>query len=289
MGRLAPAGREVKIPLVEIASGPGMKPYLGVDAAAPGQSLLMQIDTGSSLTLLRESLKKKIKLKQVSRAEIVDLPAGTNQHDVFLTSSLSLGGLVLEDEPVCLVPDSHFDAFSQVAQKHLDGVLGASLFHRGEVEVQPASGTLYIRPFSQSILQKGPYAVQLLYVPDLNGFAVPMEPDKGRPSRFLLDTGSNAEIIFDEESQLGRQIKATPSIGNSRCRTFRETYDVPSYRLPLNLSLAGLRYERGTIVHVAKRRDSRLEGSLGIPLLWSCDRAIFNQHLEQVAFLPKRG
>jgi hypothetical protein len=289
MDRLTTVDREMTVPLVEIPSGAGMASYMAVKVKGEKREYLLQVDTGSSLTLFRESVAKELHLKRVGRGEIVGLPDGDNHAEVCLTSSLSLGEFRLKEETAASMPDVRFAGFEKISGIRVDGILGASLLHRGEVEINGASRTLTLRPFSQSAIQNSQKTVELLPIHDLNGFAVPLDVNFDKPGRFLLDTGSNAELIFDGAGRFGRKIKSTHSIGSEECCTIRGSYPVPAYRLPFPMILGGRRFDPGSRVYVEDRQDHRLEGSIGTPIFWSSRKVILNVKQERASFEPKGG
>lgn len=281
--------KEISVPLEEIGTGPlGKVPYIGVKAEYGDQPLLLQIDTGSSLTLLRESLRTGLSARQVSSAEVMGATGDLAKQTLYRTSSLSLGGLHLKNEIVAFLPDKQMDALGrQQFKEKIDGVLGASLLHRGEVEFDTLKKTLLLRPFDQAQAQSLPTRIPMVWVPDLNGFAIPLEVGSDRSVRFLLDTGTNAEIIFDSEGVYGNRIQSTVPIGTAECRTIRGTYQVKAYWLPFPVTIAGKRSEPGTRVYVESRDDHRHAGSVGIPLIWSNKRVILNAQQQTASFEPK--
>ncbi len=287
--KMAGTGKEVSVPLIEIGTGPLSKaPYVGVKAEYAGHQLLLQVDTGSSLTLLRESLRTGLSARPVSHAEVQGATGSLAKQTVYRTSSLSLGDLRLKNEVVAFLPDTQIDALGRKEYKEkLDGVLGASLLHRGEVEFNTVQKTLTIRPFEDAQAQSLPVKIPMVWIPDLNGFAIPLEVGSDRSVRFQLDTGTNAEIIFDSGGTYGERIEATIPIGTAECRTFRGTYQVKAYWLPFPVSIAGRRCEPGTRVYVESRDDHRHAGSVGMPLVWANKRIILNAHQQTAAFEPK--
>jgi hypothetical protein len=282
-------GKEVSVPLVEIGTGPlGKVPYIGVKAEYGGQPLLLQVDTGSSLTLLRESLRSSLSARPVSNAEVLGATGSMAEQSLFQTSALSLGDLHLKNEIVTFLPDTQIDALGRKEYKEkLDGVLGASLLHRGEVEFNTVQKTLTVRPFDQSQAQSLQVKIPMVWISDLNGFAIPLEVGSDRSVRFILDTGTNADIIFDSGGVYGERIEATVPIGSAECRTFRGSYQVKAYWLPFPVSIAGKRSDPGTRVYVESRDDHRHAGSVGIPLIWSNRRVVLNAHQQTAAFESK--
>ncbi len=287
--KMTGAKKEVSIPLVEIGTGPlGKVPYIGVQAEYGDQPLLLQIDTGSSLTLLRESLRTSLSARQVSNAEVLGATGNMAEETLYRTSSLSIGGFHLKNEIVAFLPDKQIDALGRREFKQkLDGVLGASLLHRGEVEINTEKKMLIVRPFEDAQAQSLSNKTAMVWVPDMNGFAIPLEVGSDRSVRFLLDTGTNAEIIFDSEGVYGERIQASVPIGSAECGSIRGTYQVKAYWLPFPVSVAGRRSEPGTRVYVESREDHRHAGSVGIPLIWAYKRVILNAQQQTAAFEPK--
>src|SRR3990172_5672444 len=65
-------GKEAAVPIEEIGAGSlGKVSYIGAKVEFGDRTLLLQIDTGSSLTLLRESLRSTLNARPVSRAEVL--------------------------------------------------------------------------------------------------------------------------------------------------------------------------------------------------------------------------
>lgn len=287
--RMTGTGKEVTVPMVEIGTGPlGTVPYIGVKAEYGGRPLLLQVDTGSSLTLLRESLRTGLSARPVSHAEVLGATGSLAEQSLYRTSALSIGDLKLKNEIVAFLPDAQIDALGRKEYKEqLDGVLGASLLHRGEVEFNTIQKTLTVRPFDEAQAQNLPIRIAMVWISDLNGFAIPLEVGSDRSVRFQLDTGTNAEIIFDSGGTYGQRIEASTSIGTAECRTFRGTYQVKAYWLPFPVTIAGRRSEPGTRVYVESRDDHRHAGSVGMPLIWANKRVILNAHQQTAAFEPK--
>lgn len=285
--RLDPVRREFQVPIVPIAAAGQPVPYLGLPIQAGNRELVFQWDTGSSVTLLRESLRKSLKLTRVGQAEVVNAPEGEEPQSIFATSDLRLGDFRLREEFVAFLPDQQFDTFSSRFTPRVDGILGASLLHRGEAEIRGPSETLVLRPFGSSPETTPPQqTVFLIHIPDINGFAVPVDVEGSRSRRFLFDTGSNAEFIIDANTELGQKLRATPPVAQIPCRTIWQTYPLELYRLPFAMILAGRKIEPGTQVLVENRTDKRLAGSLGVPVVWSSERVILNRRLERATIVP---
>ncbi|MCG3196244.1 MAG: hypothetical protein GHCLOJNM_00716 [bacterium] len=287
--RLPPTREEVALPLVEIPSGATESPYAGVRVTCGGNDLLFQIDTGSSVTVLRESLRRDLRLRPMGKAEAEGFGAESTEQDLHWTSSLALGDLALKAEPVTFLADSKFDQLPKVTPTRVDGILGASLLQRGEIEFDGPNRRLIIRPFEKSTVQDSQNWIQLAHYENVNGYVVPLETGERSRVRFLLDTGSNVPLIFEEGQNLGARIKETHSIGESECSTFRGTYTLKAYRLPLPLGLGGYRFQPGLTVYVEPREDPSLDGSIGIPVIWSCKRVVLNRSLERAVFEPREA
>lgn len=287
--RLPPTREEVALPLVEIPSGSTDSPFAGVRAKRGDRDLLLQIDTGSSVTVLRESLRRDLRLRPMGKAEAEGFGAESTEQDLHWTSSLALGDLALKAEPVTFLADSKFDQLPKVTPTRVDGILGASLLQRGEIEFDGPNRRLIIRPFEKSTLGSNRDSIPLVHYENLNGYVVPLETGERSRVRFLLDTGSNAPLIFEEGHNLGSRIKATPSIGKSECSTFRGTYTLEAYRLPFPLGLGGYRFQPGLTVYVESRIDPSLDGTIGAPAIWGCKRVVLNRSLERAVFEPREA
>lgn len=280
---------EVRLPIQPIPSGRSGIDFIGVEVQSQERPLLALLDTGTSLTILRESVRPEVRIRKVTKGEGTDGFEEQLPTTIFSTSSLYVGGEALESEPVIFLPDEQFDSLTRAEGRKIDGILGATLLSRGEVEFDPRERTLTIRPFGAGRLEEGPHTVPLLKIPDLNGYTVPLETEEGRRARFILDTGTNADLILAEESDLGKKAKQVGASGSTQCRTLRGENLVGSHPLPLTLRIATQRFEKGIPVFVQPRPEPRFEGSLGIPVFWASERVILNQELGLILFQPRQS
>ncbi|MBW7939102.1 MAG: clan AA aspartic protease [Candidatus Omnitrophica bacterium] len=287
--RMDPAESEISAPLVGISPGStSQSPFIGVQVTCRSKEYLFQLDTGSSVTLIRQSLQKEIGATPLARAEIITASGSTSEQTLYTTSRLKIGEFVLRNEVVAFVQDEDIDALGRRGgAERLEGVLGASLLHRGEIELAIEQKRLFLRSFSAPQVHGIKTRVALVWVPDNNGFVLPLEVGTDRSVRFLLDTGSNSNLIFDSNGIYGKKIESTPSIGTAECRTLRGTYTVKAYRLPFPVKIAGHTFDTGSTVFVEKRQDGRHAGSLGTPFLLSHRRVVLNAHDQTAAFEPK--
>jgi hypothetical protein len=291
---MEPVSNEVCVPWVELPSSSlGKDPFLAVNVQCGERMLLFQIDTGSSVTVLRESLRSLVDAHPVSRAEIMGPSGNPTEQTLYTTSSLNLGGMALKNEVLVVFPDQQLDALlggpsiptasaeaGRISADHtshqIDGVLGATLLQRGEVEFNQPLKTLIIRSFENSLMSTLRLRLPMVWDDALNGFGIPVEVGSERNRRFILDTGTNAEIIFDSEGQYGKLIQQTKPIGSAQAKTIRGNYLLEIYRLPFPVTVGAQRYEPGAPVYVEKRSLHRHTGSVGIPLIWGHKRVVLN-------------
>jgi hypothetical protein len=281
--------QETRLPLRRIPSGRSGVDFIGVEVQSRERPLLMLVDTGTSLSILRESVREEVRLKKLTQGETVEPFAQRDTATVYSTSSLFIGGEALGSEPVTFLPDERFDGLTHNDGSKIDGILGATLLARGEVEFDALEMAMRVRPFRDARIGKGPHTVPLLVIPDLNGFTVPLETEDGSVFRFILDTGTNADLILAEESDLGKKAKELGETGSSNCRTLRGENLVGSHPLPVPLQIAGHRFERGATVFVQPSAEPRFDGSLGIPIFWASERVILNREQGLVSFEPRAG
>lgn len=286
---MAPAESEIIVPLVGITPGEKKQsPFIGFRVDCGNKELLLQLDTGSSVTLIRKSLQKELRAKAFARGEIVTASGASTEQTIYTTSRLKLGDFVLRDEVVAFVPDAEIDALGRRSgAERLDGVLGASLLHRGEIELATEKSQLILRSFNAAQVHGIKTRVPLVWVSDNNGFVLPLEVGSDRSVRFLLDTGSNSSLIFDSNGVYGKKIESTPSIGTAECRSLRGTYIIKAYRLPFPVNIGGHTFDTGSTVFVEKRQDGRHAGSIGTPFLLTYRRILFNAREQTVGFEPK--
>ena len=284
--RMSEVRQEIQVPFKRIPSGRSGIDFVGVEVQSRERSLLLLVDTGTSMTLLRESVRLELRLEKTTQGESVEPFEESTRMTIYSTSSLFIGGEALESEAVAFFPDKRFDGLTHGDDRPIDGILGATLLARGEVEFDMVGGTLAVRPFDSSQVEGPSNTVPLLSIPDLNGFTVPLQTGEGRIVRFILDTGTNADLILAAESELGKRAIERGETGSSTCRTLRGENLVGSHPLPEQLIIAGHSFDAGLPVFVQPRPEPRFEGSLGIPVFWASSRVILNQVLGLAYFQP---
>jgi hypothetical protein len=278
---------EVRVPVHLIATRFKETPFAGIWVDTEARPLLLLLDTGAGTTVLRESHRNLLDLNefgQVAAEGGVGRPATTNLA-FYTTSSLSLNGFPLQNETVAFMDDREFDEIGKNSGKTIDGLLGATLLQRGEIDLDVPARVLTLRSFDKNQVEQSQYSIPLVHFPDKNGYAIPLTNQEGKTGRFLLDTGTNAVLVLNEKRPFGQAAVRSQSIGNLDFQTLHGEGSVSFYGLPGALFMRGRVFAKGTPVAVAPR-DDRLEGTVGIPLVWSSRRVILNHRKELAAFDP---
>jgi len=282
MEHVTTASREITAPIRPLPSGFSDVPYIGLELGIPGKNLLLLLDTGTSVTLLRESLRTDVDLRKVTEGQIEPGDGDSGKQTIYFTSSMDLDGFQLRNEPITFFSDERFEYLAQGSGTRIDGILGCSVLKRGEIEIDGPQKLLTIRPFEEGRITSLPSRVPLIFIPDSNSYAVPLESDSENQGRFLLDSGTNAALILARDSRLGKEARKTPPLSSTECRTWHGTYSVEVHSLPTALALGKYLFKSESRVFVEERSDSRLKGSIGVPIFWNCSRVVLN-HEEQLA------
>ena len=282
MGKVTEVREETRIPLKLLPSGRPNVPFFAVQAQCKDRNLLLLVDTGTSLTLLRDTHQERMKVKQVSQAEANT--KGSPTLPVFSSSSLSLGEFQLEGETVAFLSDDQFASLVRETGVPVDGFLGATLLRRGELEFNIPDKMLVIRPFDRSQVEDSPCAVPFVPIPDRNGYAIPLKDSDGSPGRFLLDTGSNAALTLAADRPLGEAAQKAGAFGRNECRSLQGNQTFECFPLPVELSLPGYAFQKGLRVVLIPDEDPRIEGTVGMPLFLDSNRVLLNHNLQLAAF-----
>jgi hypothetical protein len=278
---------ETRIPLKLLPSGQQSVPFFAVQAQCKDRNLLLLVDTGTSVTLLRNTHQERMKLKQVSQAETNT--QGSPTLSVFSSSSLRLGEFHLEGETVAFLSDDQFDSLERETGVPVDGFLGATLLRRGEVEFNVPDKMLVIRPFDRSEVEDSPFSVPFVSIPDSNGYVIPLKDRDGSQGRFLLDTGTNAALTLATDCPLGQAAQKAGASGYNECRSLQGKHTFECYPLPAELTLPGYAFRKGLRVYLVPEVDPRIEGTVGMPVFLDSNRVLLNHKLQLAAFEPADG
>lgn len=280
---LRPASEVVHIRLEKIPSGIRETPYLGIRAETGKGSALLLVDTGTSLTLLRESLRGDLNLSKRTRA--VNEAVDGQPTDIFLTSSLRAGPFEFTNEAVAFLPDERIDALTKNSGNRIDGILGATLLNRGEIEIRGGENSLTIRPFDRSVLTKETPTVPLIFIPDSNTYAIHLSAAGVGGCRLLFDTGTNVGLVLDEHRPLARKVMESPQVGLWNYESVHGAHEVRVYNLAFDISGTDLIFPAGSAVCVDSRRKGPLDGVVGAPAVWKTPIVILNRQREAASFL----
>jgi hypothetical protein len=256
---------EVRIPVRSDNSADPRASFIYLDGKIQEEPVVLIFDTGSSSTLLRSSLRKKAKSV---RCAVCDLPApGTSREatPVYRLPRFQIGDLDLAEEPVIYLPDASFDCIESISGMHIDGILGASLLWRGELDFRGPEKAFYIRPFEQSTIDSHPACVPLGYSHDVNSYLVRLEerksPGEGKAwwGRLVVDTGSEPALQIEPTSVWGRElvdwstVQGQASISSPQ---LPEPFLSKMYPLKRDLTLSSIQFPNGTTVHVRDTASS---------------------------------
>ncbi len=286
--RMPPAQEEVQIRLEKIPSGVKESPYAGIRVLTRNGSILLLVDTGTSTTLLRESIRPSLKLSKLSKTRI-DGSNGDETQSLYSTSSLRVGPLEFTNETVAFLPDDQMDRLTRKSGRGVDGILGATLLSRGEIEFRGPEGELVIRPFDRSKIKADDRSMPLIFIPKTNAYAIPLRTETGQGSRLLLDTGTNVELILDEQRPLARRVMTTRPVGTRNYDSISGSHQVRLFTLPFSINGPGVTFPAGGIVCVDSQGNEPLDGIIGIPLFWRTPRILLNRQAELVTFTDISG
>ncbi|MCA9432520.1 MAG: retropepsin-like domain-containing protein [Candidatus Omnitrophica bacterium] len=278
------AREEVQIRLEKIPSGVKDAPYAGIRAQTRDGAILLLVDTGTSVTLLRESVRDKLKVSKLSRARL-ESEDSDSERRLYTTSSISVGPLEFTNEAVTFLPDDQVDGLSRNAGRRVDGILGATLLRRGEIEFRGPENELVIRPFDRSKIKVDNSSLPLIFIPDSNTYAIPLRTETGMGSRLLLDTGTNVELVLDEHRPLARKVMESTQTGTWNYDSVHGSHEVRVFELPFGILGPGISFPKGRKVCVDSRRDGPLDGVIGIPVFWRTSRILLNSKMEMASFV----
>ncbi len=277
------ASEEVQIRLERIPSGVKDAPYMGIRALTRTGSVLLLVDTGTSLSVLRESLKPELKVSRLSR-QTVETEGEGETRDFYTTSSLRVGPLEFTNEAVSFLPDQEVDALTQNSGVQVDGLLGATLLKRGEIEFRGPEGEMVIRPFDRSKIKADDRSLALIFLSKSNTYAIPLQTESGQGSRLLLDTGTNVELILDAPRPLARKVMESDPVASWNYRSIHGVHQAQIFELPFSLSGPGIIFPKGRRVCIDTQRESPLDGVIGVPIFWKTPKILLNTQAELVSF-----
>lgn len=196
-------------PAVYSTSGPGSASIhfqladslIYVQASLNGsEPLWMMLDTGSSLTVLDESVSKTLGLKSSSKGRAYGPGQGSSQ-EVALAShaTIRFADTELGNQTVATLP---LDWFSREVGRSTDGFLGSDLFRRFVVEIDYANQVLRLYDPATYVYSGPGQGVPLQFnsdnIPRIRADVITPEGDS-ITGTFLVDTGSTTGFWLTKE------------------------------------------------------------------------------------------
>ena len=268
-----------EIPFYGSATSEDRSPYLVVGVETEENPVNLIVDTGSPLSVVRDSLRKSLEAELVGHSPQLEAGKYEMVREVYRTSSLRLGGVRLVDEPVVFLPDEAFDRFGF---SEFDGVLGATLLSRGVVEIETETHRIRLYPFDKGPEVDRKHSITMVHLWDLNYFVFALNTEQGGMGRFVLDTGTNYDLALKKSSTLAQRAMESERIEVWGLQDLMGFQKVPIYSLGENLTNSGLFYPKEMTVPVVDYESLPIDGMVGVSLVWNSKKVVLNAKEELV-------